>query len=100
MGHLHVIIELSGVKLEVIGNYYPGEDASFDSPGEAESVEIERVLTPKGDDIGELIAGNKDLEESVWWLAVEAYRDGRNCAAQDAAANRREYMREIGQEAA
>ena len=42
MEYLHVSIEINGVKLEVIGNYWPGEAASWDSPGESESVEIDR----------------------------------------------------------
>ena len=31
MEYLHVSIEINGVKLEVIGNYWPGEAASWDS---------------------------------------------------------------------
>ena len=42
MEYLHVSIEINGVKLEVIGNYWPEEAASWDSPGESESVEIEK----------------------------------------------------------
>ena len=40
--NIHVSIEINGVKLEVIGNYWPGEAASWDSPGNRESVEIEK----------------------------------------------------------
>jgi hypothetical protein len=52
MEYLHVSIEINGVKLEIIGNYWPGEAPSWDSQGEPESVEIEKILTEKGDDIG------------------------------------------------
>ena len=83
MDHLHVSIELSGVKLEVIGNYYPGEDASFDSPGEAESVEIEQVLTPKGDDICELIYDCKSMMDAIAELTIAAHKEGVLCAAED-----------------
>jgi hypothetical protein len=80
---IHTTIEISGVKLEVIGTYYPGEDASLFSPGEPESVEIEQILTPKGDDISGLIADNDDLQISVEAMVLEAFKDGRMCAAQD-----------------
>ena len=83
MDHLHVSIELSGVKLEVIGNYYPGEDASLDSPGEAESVEIEQVLTPKGDDICELIYDCKSMMDAIAELTIVAHKEGVLCAAED-----------------
>lgn len=99
MDHLHVKIEVNGVKLEVIGNHWPGEAQSLDSPGEPESIEIESVLTEKGDDIGPLIGFSSELESHIEALAMEAHKDGRICAAQDAAADRREYLREMGESA-
>lgn len=80
---IHTYIDLSGVKLEVIGTYYPGEDSSMDCPGEYESVEIERMLTPKGDDIGELIASSRELQRDAEELTIAAHKDGVLCAAQD-----------------
>ncbi len=80
---IHTTIELSGVKLEVIGTYYPGEDASMDCPGEAESVELEKMLTPKGDDIGELIASSRELQRDAEELTIAAHKEGALCAAED-----------------
>ena len=80
---IHTYIELSGVKLEVIGTYYPGEDASMDSPGEEESIEIDSVLTPKGDDISGLIADNIELQTAVEELTIQAHKEGVLCAAED-----------------
>lgn len=67
---IHTTIELSGVKLEVIGTYYPGEDASMDCPGEQPSTEIETVLTMKGDDISSLIFENESLSDAVLELTI------------------------------
>ena len=97
---IHTTIELSGVKLEVIGTYYPGEEASLFSPGEPESVEIESIFTPKGDDISGLIADNDDLQIEVDSKVLEAFKDGRMCAAQDAVEMRRERLAELEREAA
>lgn len=80
---IHTYIEMSGVKLEVIGTYYPGEDASMDCPGEAESVELEKMLTPKGDDIGELIASSRELQRDAEELTIAAHKEGALCAAED-----------------
>ena len=80
---IHTTIELSGVKLEVIGTYYPGEDASMDCPGEAESVELEQILTPKGDDISELIATSSILQCDAEELTIAAHKEGVLCAAED-----------------
>lgn len=80
---IHTTIELSGVKLEVIGTYYPGEDASLFSPGESESVEIEQMLTPKGDDISELIATSSILQCDAEELTIAAHKEGVLCAAED-----------------
>jgi len=80
---IHTTIELSGVKLEVIGTYYPGEDASEDSDGEAESVEIEQAITPKGDDICELIYDYKSLATAAEELTIAAHKEGILCAAED-----------------
>ena len=99
MDYLHVCIEVSGLKLEVIGSYWPGEAASWDSPGESESVEIEHVYTEKGDDIGGLLGFNSELASDIEALAMEAFKDGRICAAQDAAVSRREYLRDMGEAA-
>ena len=80
---IHTTIELSGVKLEVIGTYYPGEDASMDCPGEAESVELEQILTPKGDDISGLIADYMSLQTAVEELTIQAHIEGVLCATED-----------------
>ena len=91
---IHTTIELSGVKLEVIGTYYPGEDASMDSPGESESVEIDAILTPKGDDIGAIVAYFENLQEHVEQAALEAHKEGRTWQATEAAIARREMAQE------
>lgn len=96
---IHTTIQLSGIKLEVVGTYYPGEEASLFSPGEAESVEIEQVLTANGDDIGGLLGFSDELSSHIEALAIEAHKDGIICAAQDAADRNREYLREIGETA-
>ena len=80
---IHTTIQLSGVKLEVIGTYYPGESSSMDCPGEAESVELEQILTPKGDDISGLIADYMSLQTAVEELTVQAHKEGVLCAAED-----------------
>jgi len=80
---IHTTIRLSGIKLEVIGTYYPGESASVDCPGEAESVELEQMLTPKGDDIGELIASSRELQRDAEELTIAAHKEGALCAAED-----------------
>ena len=80
---IHTYIEISGVKLEVIGTYYPGESASVDCPGEAESVELEQMLTPKGDDINELICSHAQLLLDAIELTISAHKEGVLCAAED-----------------
>ena len=90
---LHVQIEIGGVKLEVIGNYWPGEAASWDSPGESESVEIEAILTEKGDDIGGLIAWNDELNDHINACALAQYKDGQLWQQAEAIVTSRE-MRE------
>ncbi len=82
---IHTTIELSGVKLEVIGTYHAGEDASMDSPGENSSVEIDAILTPKGDDISGLIADYMSLQTAVEELTIQAHKEGVMCAAEDRA---------------
>jgi hypothetical protein len=91
---IHHYIELSGVKLEIIGTYYPGEDASMDCPGEEESIEIDLVLTPKGDDIGAMVAWFEDVQEHVEQAAMEAFKEGRILQATEAAIARREMAQE------
>lgn len=94
MEYLHVEIEVNGVKLEVIGNYWPGEAASWDSPGEEESIEIEKVLTPNGDDIGAMVAWFEDVQEHVEQAAMEAFKDGQLWAKAEAIVHSREMNRE------
>ena len=94
MEYMHVYIEVSGLKLEVVGNYWPGESASCDSPGESETVEIDEVLTAEGTDIGSLIADNSDLQARVEELALEAHKEGLIWQATEAAIARREMARE------
>jgi len=91
---IHTYIELSCVKLEIIGTYYPGEDASMDSPGEEESIEIISVLTAKGDDIGAMVAWFEDVQEHVEQDAMEAFKECRIWQATEAAIARREMARE------
>lgn len=83
MEYLHFSIEINGVKLEVIGNYWPGEDASCDSPGESESIEIDKILTEKGDDIGGMVDYFEDLQKHVEEAAMEAFKAGRSNAAME-----------------
>ena len=80
---IHTTIELSGVKLEVIGTYYPGEDSSLDCPGEDASIEIDAILTPKGDDINELICSHAQLLLDAIELTISAHKEGILCAAED-----------------
>ena len=94
MEYLHVSIEINGVKLEVIGNYWPGEAASWDSPGESESVEIEKILTENGDDIGSMVAYFDDLQEHVEQAALEAHIGSKELQRDEAAIARREMERE------
>lgn len=94
MEYLHAIIEINGVKLQVVGNYWPGEAASCDSPGEPESVEIESILTERGDDIGGMVAYFDDLQEHVEQAALEAHKDRKDWQREEAAISRREMARE------
>ena len=94
MEYLHVEIDLNGVKLQVIGNYWPGEAASWDSPGESESIEIEKVLTPKGDDIGAMVAYFEDMQEHVEEAALEAHKGAKELARDEYAIQRREMAQE------
>ena len=94
MEYLHVSIEINGVKLEVIGNYWPGEAASWDSPGEEESIEIEKVLAPKGDDIGGMVAYFENLQEHVEQAAMEAFKGAKELARDEYAILRREMAQE------
>ena len=91
---LHVQIEIGGVKLEVIGNYWPGEAASFDSPGESESVEIEAILTEKGDDIGGLMDFAEDLRDQIESAALAKHMDKRLWEQAEYNILRREMNRE------
>ena len=91
---IHTYIELSGVKLEVIGTYYPGEDASMDSPGEEESIEIDSVLTPKGDDISGLIADYMSMQTAVEELTIQAHKGAKELARDEYAILRREMAQE------
>jgi len=94
MEYLHASIEINGVKLEVIGNYWPGEAASWDSPGEEESIEIISVLTPKGDDIGSMVAWFEDVQKHIEQAAMESFKEGRIWQQCEAAIARREMALE------
>lgn len=83
MEYLHVGIEVSGICLTVIGNYWPGESASMDSPGESESVEIEQIVTDEGSDIGAIVADHPALQAEVEAAALEAFKSGRSNAAME-----------------
>ena len=80
--------------MEVIGNYWPGESASWDSPGEPESIEIEKILTENGDDIGSMVAYFDDLQEHVEEAALEAHIGPWELQRDEAAIARREMARE------
>lgn len=90
MEFLHVKIEISGIKLEVIGNYWPGEDATYDNPGQPECIEIDQVLTAEGSDIGSLIADNAELQEQVETAALAQFKDGQLWARAERAVMARE----------
>jgi len=90
MEYLHVSIEINGVKLEMIGNYWPGEDAKYDNPGQPECIEIERLLTAEGSDIGNLIADNQALQEQVESAALAQFKDGQLWARAERAVMARE----------
>ena len=77
MEALHVTIEINSVKLEVVGTYWAGETESHDSPGEPESVEIESVLTEKGDDIGGLLGHYNELASDIEAMALEEHATNR-----------------------
>ena len=77
MEALHVTIEINGVKLEVVGTYWAGETESHDSQGEPESVEIESVLTEKGDDIGGLIDSYNEMASDIKAIALELHATNR-----------------------
>ena len=94
MEYLHGSIEVSGLRLEVVGNYWPGEAASWDSPGEPESVEIEEILTEKGDDISSMVAGFEDLQGYIEEAALEAHMDRKDWQREEAAIARREMAME------
>ena len=94
MEYLHVSIEVFGLRLEVIGNYWPGEAESWDSPGEPESVEIEKILTEKGDDISSMVAGFEDLQGYIEEAALEAHMDRKDWQREEAAIARREMAME------
>ena len=94
MDYLHVYIEVSGLRLEVVGNYWPGEAASWDSPGESESIEIEKILTERGDDISSMVAGFEDLQEHVEQAALEAHIGRKELQRDEAAISRREMAME------
>ena len=94
MEYMHVYIEINGVRLEVIGNYWPGESASWDSPGEPESIEIEKILTENGDDIGGMVAYFEDLQEHAEEAALEGHKGAKELARDENAIARREMARE------
>ena len=78
----------------MIGNYWPGEAASWDSPGESESIEIEKILTENGDDIGGMVDYFEDLQEHVEQAALEAHMDRKDWQREEAAIARREMAME------
>ena len=94
MEYLHVSIEVSGLRLEVVGNYWPGESASWDSPGEEESIEIESILTERGDDISSMVAGFEDLQGYIEEAALEAHIGNKDWQREEAAISRREMAME------
>lgn len=94
MEYIHASIEINGVKLEVIGNYWPGEAESMNSPGESESVEISQILTANGDDIGGMVAYFENLQEHVEQAAMEAHKGAKELARDEYAILRREMAKE------
>ena len=91
---IHTYIDLSGLRLEVIGTYYKGEDASMDSPGEEESIEIDSIFTQKGDDISGLIADNVELQTAAEELTIQAHKGAKELARDEYAILRREMAQE------
>ena len=91
---IHTYIELSGVKLEVIGTYYKGEAAGMYSPGEPESIEIDSIFTQKGDDISGLIADNVELQTAAEELTIQAHKGAKELARDEYAILRREMAQE------
>ena len=75
--------------LEIIGNYW-------DSPGESESVEIEKkILTENGDDIGGMVASFEDPAKGTSkQAALEAHIGRKELQRDEAAIARREMARE------
>jgi len=100
MAYLHVTIEVNCVKLEVIGNYFAGEDASMDSPGEPESVEIEQILTANGDDIGGMMDFAEELRSMIEEAALEKHVSGRADRDEYLLEERNIMRREMAREAA
>ena len=100
MEYLHVGIEINGVKLEVIGNYWPGEAASWDSPGEDPSVEIEQILTANGDDIGGMMDFAEELRSMIEEAALEKHINGRADRDEYLLEERNIMRREMAREAA
>lgn len=94
MQPLHVQIEVNCVKLEVVGTYYSGERASLDSPGESASIEIDALLTAKGDDISGLLEYSEMLSDSIYDAAMQAHKDRNEWAACEAAIERKERLQE------
>jgi hypothetical protein len=94
MQPLHVQIEVNCVKLEVVGTYYPGERANWDSPGESASIEIDALLTAKGDDISGLLEYSEMLSDSIYDAAMQAHKDRNEWAACEAAIERKERLQE------
>ena len=94
MEYLHVSIEINGVKLEGHWQLLARRAASWDSPGESESVEIEKILTENGDDIGSMVAYFDDLQEHVEEAALEAHIGRKELQRDEAAIARREMARE------
>jgi len=83
MEYLNVTIELHGVILTVRGNYWPEEDATFDEPGQPESVEISEI-SKNGTSLIALFYECEKLMEEAEELALAKHKESHFDAMIDA----------------
>lgn len=77
-----VQIELDGVQLIVVGNYYEAERATMIDPGTPEEFEVCEVLViDSKHDIAELLKDRMDEIESLALIAYHAQQDEMRIAA-------------------
>lgn len=76
MEYLNVTIELHGVILTVRGNYWPEESATFDEPGQPESVEISEI-SKNGTSLLMLFSECENLMSEAEELALAKHKESR-----------------------